>query len=442
MERTLQILLIAPDPALRKEVQGALADLPDDMRIAMHTESDQRRGIEHALNRRPDVVLIELGDSIEEARRLAAEITSGSADPRLMMVYRPQVLSGDDRSASTVIDLMRAGVKDFLRRPVSASELEDLLRRHFWSTGQDRSARGRVLTFMGNKGGVGKSTVSLSVACRLAQRYPGRVLLIDASLQHGAMCELLGLVPEATISDAARQIDRLDGRLLRMFSASHESGLRVLAAPPNAIDAAPVDDQAFARILSVARRAFDYVVVDTFPLIDSVTVAILDVADMVFVVLNDLVPAILGTSELLDVLGRIGVSEERVRVVLNHANSGYRGRLKDVDVAARLDHDLDFVVPHSKRVLSATNTGEPYVLRAPRWFGFGRAIGAIEQEILGWNTDDLVVPVAVPQNGAVAPEGELIEDLPEQRAGEQLRRPDAPGEYDGMEIRRGEPEIS
>ena len=301
------------------------------------------------------------------------------------MLYRPQVVGGDGRSASLLIDLMRAGAKDFLRRPLSASELEELLRRHFWKSSREAAPRGQVVSFLGNKGGVGKSTLSLSVACGLARTAPDRILLIDASLQHGAMCDLLGVAPEATISDAARQVDRLDERLLRMLSTPHGSGLRVLAAPPNAIDAAPVDDQAFARILAVARRAFDYVIVDTFPLIDSVTVAILDVADRIFVVSNDFVPAVLGTVELLNVLERIGVSQERIRVVLNHSSGGYRGRLRGADVARRLARDIDFVVPYSRRVLASTNTGEPYALRASRHWGFGRAIRRIEEEILGGN---------------------------------------------------------
>ncbi len=400
MERTLQLLLITRDPALAKEVEAAISELPEDLRLAMHVETDQRRGVEHALNRRPDVVILELGEDISEAQRLAAEISSSPGAPLISFAYRPELLPRQVRPESVLIELMRAGANDFLRRPVSAAELEDLLRRHFLRAGKESAARGKVISFIGNKGGVGKSTISLSVACALARRAPGRVLLIDASLQHGAMCELLDLEPEATITDAARQIDRLDERLLRMFSAPHETGLRVLAAPPNAIDAAPVDDRAMARILAVARRAFDYVVVDTFPLIDAVTIAILDVADLALVVLNDFVPAILGTAEMLKVLERIGVSEERIRIVLNHTSGGFRGRLRNDDVAGRLRHDLDFVVPYSSRVLASTNTGEPYVLRAPRWWGFGKSIRAIEEEILGVRATRLEEPnVEVLRNG-------------------------------------------
>lgn len=396
------MLLVSRDASLKSEVEGALGELPEDMRLALHTELDERRGIEHAVHRSPDLVLLELRDDPEEVRRAAAEITRASSDPLVIVVYRPNVAGGEGRSEALLIELMRAGVRDFLRRPLSTGELEDLLRRHVTSAGREQSTRGQVLSFVGNKGGVGKSTLSVSVACGLARKAPGRVLLIDASLQQGSLCELLGVTPEATISDAARQEARLDERLLRMLSASHESGLRVLAAPTNAIDAAPIDDQAFARILAVARRAFDYVIVDTFPLIDSVTVAILDVSDLVFVVLNDLVPTVLGTAELLKVLARIGVSEERIRVVLNHPNQPYRGRLSGVDVAQRLGQDLDFVVPYDKRVLASTNTGSPHALRASRWRGFGRSLREIETSILSRRAE---VPADAAEDSPRADEG-------------------------------------
>ena len=384
MERTLNILLIARDPSLPKEVEDAVGDLADAARIVVHTESQVRRGIEHALNRRVDAVFLELGDDLDEARRTAQEITRGASDVLVVGLYRPQALPSEGRedSAGVLIELMRCGIKDFLRRPLAGTELESTLRRHFRSVGREQVRRGRVVSFVGNKGGVGKSTLSLSTACRLARRAPGRVLLIDGSLQHGAMCELLDLDAQATICDAARQIDRLDERLLRTLTVEHGSGLRVLAAPANAIEAAPVDERVLARILTVARQAFDVVIVDTFPLLDSITVAVLDVSDLVFVVLSDLIPAVLGTSELLGVLERIGIAEDRIRVVLNHNHKGFRGHLRDEDVATRLSRDLDFVVPYSRRVLAATNSGEPYVLRAPRWSRFDRAVRAIEREVL------------------------------------------------------------
>ena len=65
------------------------------------------------------------------------------------------------------------------------------------------------------------------------------------------------------------------------------------AAPANAIDAAAVDEGIMSRVIAVA-AGYDFVVVDTFPLLDSVTLAILDMSDLAFVVLNDSAPTVNG----------------------------------------------------------------------------------------------------------------------------------------------------
>ena len=381
--QTIHTLLITRDSGLAGELESAGRELSSGVRLVVHTESDVQRGIEYAVDRGSDLVVLGLHGEVEETRRVAKEINRSSAKAVIVVAYRPEALGDDQDSGELLIDLMRAHVRDFLRRPISSSEVEELLQRHLLKeSATTSSARGRVFAFVGNKGGVGKSTVSLNVACRLAQEAPDRVLLIDASLQHGAMSELLDLEPEATICDAARQIDRLDERLLRMLSEQHESGLRVLAAPPSAVEAAPVDERTLARILAVARRAFDYIIVDTFPQLDGITISVLDVADRIFVILNSFVPAVLGTADLLSVMDRLGVDKDRVRVVLNHSHTKFRGQLRPSDIADRIQHDIDFSVPFTKQVLSSTNSGMPYILNASGWRGFGRAIRTIETEIL------------------------------------------------------------
>ena len=60
MDRTLQLLLVARDASLAAEFERALGELPDTMRVALHTESDSVRGVEHAVNRTVDAVFVEL----------------------------------------------------------------------------------------------------------------------------------------------------------------------------------------------------------------------------------------------------------------------------------------------------------------------------------------------------------------------------------------------
>ena len=381
MSQSLQTLLIASDAALAEEIEGTVREFPSEVRVVLHSALDHRRGIEHAIDRRPDLVLLELDDQPERTLATAREIATSAPELAVVVLYRPGEGS-DPRGEGILIDLIRVGVVDFLRRPLSSTELEGLLRRRFLSAPRQSAQRGKILSFLGTKGGVGKSTVAINVACALNQQRDCDVLVVDASLQHGTVGELLDLVSTTSMLDAVHQIGRLDGLLLRSLASHHDSGLHVLTAPRNAIEAAEVDDTSLARVLSVARQTYDYVIVDTFPLLDPVTLAVLDLSDVVHVVLNDFVPTILGTVELLQVFDRLGIPRDRQRVILNQTHPRYRGQLPAADVAGRLDREIHHVVPFSRHVLAATNSGEPHVLGAPRWRGFPRSVRRIAADAL------------------------------------------------------------
>ncbi len=379
MERTLHLLILGADRNLSAEVEQALPTTPG-VRYVVQSEGDLRRGVEIARDREPALVVLDLAHGAAAVRDAAAEIVEGAANTVVIAAYRAESLE-DPQAGALLIDVMRSRVRDFLRRPVSPPELADVLRRHLLHGAARGAATGRIVSFVSNKGGIGKSTLAVNTAALLAARHPGRVLLIDTSLQLGVCASMLDLEPEVGLADAARELYRLDGTLLRNLTIEHESGLRLLAAPVDAVAAAAVDEAAISRVLAVARRSFDYVVVDTFPMLDSVAVAILDVTDLAYVVTSGLVPVVHGVARFLDVLDRIGFAPARQRLVLNRCHPRFAGDLPSADVEQRLDRGFDHTLPFERRLFAAANTGRPYVLQASRWSSYRRAAARIVDEI-------------------------------------------------------------
>jgi pilus assembly protein CpaE len=379
--RNLQVLVVGSDISLEDEFRSAVSGIPGT-RAAVHFAQTYRHALETVRGRQPDFVVIEIDRALEEVAGLAKEIDELVPATAIAAAFRPDRLEQGHSESGMIIGLLRAQVRDFLRRPLSATELRAVLERLFSARHLvEAGTQGRLASFVSNKGGVGKSTLAVNVACGLATRYPDDVLLIDLSLQLGTCSLMLDLNPTTTILDAVKEKDRLDETLLRHLALRHATGLRLLAAPGNAIEAADVDDEAVGRILSMARRTFRHVVIDTFPVLDSVVMASLDLSDVAFVVVQGTAPSVAGAARFLPILDGLGFPATRRRLVLNYNYRNFLGNLRPGDIAQRLRLGLDYVVPYDRRVLVSMNTGSPRILHAARWQRFGRVIGQVVDDL-------------------------------------------------------------
>ncbi len=387
VDRNLRVLLVAADRSFEDEFLSALARLPD-RQGAVHFTDNYAEAVDVARRRQPNFVLIAVDRPGGEVAALSRELRDLLPGAGIAAAVRPGGFDQEASGSTTIIGLLRAEVQDFVQRPLSATELRDVLDRLSSNApGAGAALQGRVISFVSNKGGVGKSTLAVNVACALALRYPDDVLLIDTSLQLGLCAMLLDMQPTSTIVDAIRERDRLDRTLLRHLALRHGTGLRLLAAPTDALEAAEVGDEAIARIINLAARSFPYVIVDTFPQLDSVLMAILDLSDLAFVVTQGTAPAVAGIARLLPVLDGLGLPASRQRLVLNYNYKPFLGNLQPSDIATRLNRTIEYVVPYEKRVLQSANTGVPPILHSRRWERFGRAINRIVDDLSGGIAD-------------------------------------------------------
>ncbi len=373
----IEILVVGTDASLLDELDQA-ATGTEEVQPSIRFAEGPRDALATARRRRVDLVCIELGSDPKPVRELAAELRAIDPGVALLGLHA----GGEEHAESPVlIEAVRSRFVDVLRRPISGTELRPILRDLGETTTERRRAEGTLVAFHSTKGGVGKSTLAINTACALAESRPGRVLLVDASLQLGVCAAALDLAPETSLADAARECERLDAGLLRGLTARHESGLHLLAAPRDAVEAAEVDEAALSRVLGTARQCFDVVIVDTLPMVDELMIAILDQAERIFLVNQATVPDVIGASRLLDVLRRLEIDPERWRIVVNRTMPRFPGALGTREIEARLDMPVGYEVPFDRRVLSALNLGEPYVLRASQRRGWGRAVAGIVADV-------------------------------------------------------------
>jgi pilus assembly protein CpaE len=209
------------------------------------------------LNRDFDVVLVDLDSDPRYALDLVKSICiNGLAT---VMVYSAQADPDLLRRA------MHAGAREFLTLPFNPGIMAEALVRASALRKAIRPAKkadGRLLVFLGAKGGSGVTTLACNFAVSLAQESRQKTLLIDLNLPLGGATINLGIKAEHSIVDAFQNLKRLDSSFLSSLLEKHDSGLSVLAAPSEMAVTAQFSEDAVDKLLEVARRDFDYVVVD------------------------------------------------------------------------------------------------------------------------------------------------------------------------------------
>ncbi|MEE2938562.1 MAG: AAA family ATPase [Planctomycetota bacterium] len=385
MSVTASVLILSPDPKLAEEARLAFEGIGNEApRYRVVSESHQL--FEVMRNQLISLLLIEFTENPKELTNLVSQIRTISPNGRVAAIMKPEGFADDVNESAVLIDAMRAGVCDFLRRPLSTADLSRLIRQA--ENGSDEKSSsvakplGRVVSFISNKGGVGKSTLATNAAVAIARRGKQSVLLIDGSIQMGVAAALLDVSPTATLTDLAREADRLDPTMIRQTASVHSSGLHLLAAPSDAVEAMEVDDLVLARIITLARQTYDVVIVDTFPMFDQVVIAALDLSDRVYVVLENVIPTLLGGVKLLSVLERIGYPAQRQSIILNREQR-VAGSLSVDDVAERMNRDIDHLLPFDKKVMSAANCGVPIAMSAIRFSTFSRALERLADDVAG-----------------------------------------------------------
>jgi pilus assembly protein CpaE len=192
------------------------------------------------------------------------------------------------------VRFMRAGAREFLTLPLGLTDLAGALARvsvrGAMQSPAKKAAR-KLFVFLGAKGGCGVTTVASNFAVALAQESDRSTLLIDLGLPLGDVAINLGMTTKYSTENALQDANRLDANFLSSLLARHSSGLFLLGAPCEFSQIEPSGD-AIDKLLAVARRQFDYIVVDAGSRLDLRGTSLFDDSSVVYLVTQ------VGVSEL------------------------------------------------------------------------------------------------------------------------------------------------
>jgi pilus assembly protein CpaE len=375
---------------------AARPETRDKVRVFMTGDCEGLAELRQALGRHPEVDFVGSSTSISEAAGalrgghlgVVLHGTRFSTFPQAEIAAirehtRASVILLASGEASALLDeALEAEVADVLLLPQMTENLVFAIRKASRSGGRapgQPGRRGRIVTVFSPKGGTGKTVISTNAAAAVAKYEGKKALLLDLDLQFGDAAIMLGIEPEKTIYDLVVAPGELDTEKLAGYVTRHGSNLDVLPAPLRPEDAELVTETKLGKLLEVARESYDVIVVDTSPFFHGPMLATLDRTDELLLVCSLDVPTLKNVRLALQTLELLSFPPDRIRLVLNRANS--KVGMKPGEVEGALEVKVRFSVPSDRSVPIAVNRGNPAVLADAR-ADFSRSLREMAKAIV------------------------------------------------------------
>ncbi|HEY5729539.1 MAG TPA: response regulator [Anaerolineales bacterium] len=361
--------------------------------------SETRENVKKLLQFESDVDVVGVARTGKEAIQVSQELTP---DVVLMDINMPdmdgiaatEAIRANHQAVQVIIlsvqsdqnymrRAMLAGARDFLTKPPMGDELISAIRRAGEMAQTEKSKvarvqalpasgiagvassfggpRGKIVVIYSPKGGTGCTTLAVNLALAM-NSADTKVALVDGNLQYGDVAVFVNEQGKNTVLDLAPRADELDADIVEEVMVKHSAtGMHILAAPSRPEYAEKVSSGQFSRMLEYLTQLYAYVIVDTASVLTDLTLATIDVCDIVVLVTTQDIPAIKNSRLFLDLLQNLGVSRDRVMFVMNRFDK--KVNITPERVADNLKQEVALVIPADDTIaVKAVNRGVPFVL--------------------------------------------------------------------------------
>jgi MinD-like ATPase involved in chromosome partitioning or flagellar assembly/ActR/RegA family two-component response regulator len=222
--------------------------------------------------------------------------------------------------------------------------------------------QGKIIGFMGAKGGVGTTTVAINVASVLAQKKKN-VIAVELKLCCGTFSLIMNQFPTRNLTNLLElEPESLNPTVLKDYLQSSMLGLRILFGPQKASDIKGIaSEQVMAVIKGLASLA-DYLVIDLFSDFSEACRSAVKCCDQVILVTEREQFSVRSGKHVMELLAAWGVSKSLIRGVITNRII-LPMMMKIETIKSHLDCEIIGVIPFSQEACSMSQiSGQPIVL--------------------------------------------------------------------------------
>lgn len=257
-----------------------------------------------------------------------------------------QVIAGlGNVDIATSRQLLRRGVSDIVALPFALDELVTSIAdtaAQMAPAGEAKTALAPFVAVIKSIGGAGSTTVLTHLAAQMAHDMGenSRACIIDLDLQSGDVAQYLGANTRLSLSDLLEAGNRLDSELLHSVASEGHELVDVIAPPTDIVPIESIDFEQLMRVVTMARRIYDIVLVDLPASFTNWSLSTVYAADLSILVGTLTIPSLRHAKRQLDFLVSMGIPKDSIQVVLNQVENKMFKSIDSSDAEKALKHPV------------------------------------------------------------------------------------------------------
>jgi pilus assembly protein CpaE len=313
-----------------------------DRRMARASVSIQLGGIAAAAQvyqgeATPNVVVVE---SHGDRNTIMAELA------KLAEVCQPNtkvVVIGHVNDVILYRELMKNGVSEYLVAPISAVQFIESLSGLF--TDPKAVPLGRIVAFVGSKGGVGSSTIAHNIGWAISQKLSIETVITDLDLSFGTASLNFNQDSGGGIFEALGAPDRVDATLIDRLMTKLGNKLSLLNGPGGIERDMNIEAHSVETVLNIVRQSAPMIVVDVPNLWAPWVKYTLLNADEIIITATPELPSLRNAKNLVDMLKAGRPHDRQPRLVLNQVGMPKRPEIPAADFGKALGIPPSAIIP-------------------------------------------------------------------------------------------------
>ncbi|HKJ39106.1 MAG TPA: response regulator [Anaerolineales bacterium] len=360
----MRVLLIDDEQFYLKLIQKKLKESDYELEYA----KSGAEGLAKIQSFDPGLLIVDLKmaemDGFEVLERLKRD-TKFSQIPVIVITAKDEL--------SEKLKAFELGADDYLVKPFQPDELVArmgiLTRRGkaMMSEGgtSKKVADSSIIAVHSLRGGLGCSSIAVNLGLAFQKLWNKQTILVDGVLTAGQIALMLNAKSHATWENLVGvREDSLDDLVVDEMMSEHDSGIRYVASPRFPIAADTFSNEILSIFMEKIKEKNEFIVVDASHDFSDMAINMLNMSTSILLVMAPEMASLRSTMSALEIYDRLGVSVEKVKIVLN--NNSSNPAIKQAQLEKVLKRELDFVLPYEAgEVNRALNFGQPFILANP-----------------------------------------------------------------------------